>query len=101
MKNSEVKYIQMDINYYGNIFPKVRFYPNMNEKLKSSSIKNEDGYWFGLDLDNRISINVHLFFFERKWQTNCEYCERNVDGEWNHYFDSDICCNNIKVKYIN
>lgn len=91
----------MDINYYGTIFPKVRFYPDANEKLKPSSIKNEDGYWFGLCLGDCIPINVNLFFFERKWQTNCEYCQRKADGEWNHYFDSKISCKNIKIKYIN
>ena len=60
MKSSEVKYIQMDVNYYGNIFPKVRFYPNTNEKLKSSSLKNEDGYWFGLYINNCIPINARI-----------------------------------------
>ena len=95
-----VKCIQMDINCFGSIFPKVKFYPNTNEKLNSSTIKNEDGYWFGLNLNNRLPINVHLFFLDRKWQTNCEYCERDADVEWNHFYDSNIYCENVKVKYI-
>ena len=91
--------MEMDVKYYGDTFFKVRYYPKASEKLKSTSMKNEDGYWFGLELDNRIPINVLLFFSDRRWQTNCEYCERNANGEWNHFFDSNIYCKNIKVKY--
>ena len=100
-KCKEIAYIQMDVSYYGKCFSKVKYYPAKEDNISFSSLREEDGFWFGLDLDDIIPINVHLFFFNKKWNTNCEYCERNVDGEWIHYFDSDIHCNNIKVKYIN
>ena len=100
MKNKQVKYIRMDVSYYGMFFPNIKYYPTKDEDLDSFSIRTEDGCWFGLDLNQKIPINVHLFFFDGKWNTNCEYCERDADGEWNHYYDSHIYCKNIKVKYI-
>lgn len=99
-KYKEVEYIQMDISYYGEFFSKVKYYPTKGNGVYFSCLREEDGFWFGLDLDGNIPINVHLFFHDRKWNTNCEYCQRNADGEWNHYFDSNISCKNIKVKYI-
>ena len=65
-----------------------------------NSIRDDNGLWFGLELGGHIPINVHLFFFEGRWNTNCEYCERDADGEWNHYYDSNIYCENVKIKYI-
>ena len=99
-KYKEVTYIQMDISYYGRSFSKVKFYPTKEDGINSHSLKDDNGLWFGLDIDGHIPINVHLFFFERRWNTNCEYCELDKDGEWNHYFDSNIYCENVKVKYI-
>ena len=101
MKNKKVKCIQTNISFYGKCFSKMKFYPAKEECVNFRSLREEYGFWFGLDLDDIIPINVHLFFFNKKWNTNCEYCERNVAGEWIRYFDSDIHCNNIKVKYIN
>lgn len=98
-KYKEVTYIQMDISYYGKFFSKVKYYPAKENGVNFSCLREEDGFWFGLDLDGNIPINVHLFFHDRKWNTNCEYCQRDADGEWNHYFDSSIFCKNIKVKY--
>lgn len=95
-----VEYIQMDIIYYGKCFPRIKYYPKKDDIFDSFSLRTEDGCWFGLDLNQQIPINVHLFFFDRKWNTNCEYCERDANGEWNHYYDSHIYCKNIKVKYI-
>lgn len=100
MKIKQVKYIRMDVSYYGMFFPNIKYYPTKDEDLDSFSIRTEDGCWFGLDLNQKIPINVHLFFLGGKWNTNCEYCERDADGEWNHYYDSRIYCKNIKVKYI-
>ena len=99
-KYKDVAYIQMDISYYGKYFSKVKYYPAKVSGVSSHSLRDEDGFWFGLDLDGVIPINVHLFFLDGKWNTNCEYCERDADGEWNHYYDSHIYCKNIKVKYI-
>lgn len=101
-KYKEVSYIQMDISYYGMYFSKVKYYPAKDEGVSSCFLRDEDGFWFGLDLDGFIPINVHLFFFDRKWITNCEHCEhceRDADGDWNHVFDSNILCGKIKVKY--
>lgn len=99
MKNKKVKYIMMDITYYGFFFPNVKYYPAKEEKLDSFSLRTEDGYWFGIDLNQQIPINVHLFFHDRKWNTNCEHCERDADGGWSHVFDSLILCKNIRIKY--
>lgn len=90
----------MDITYYGKCFPKIKYYPANEDNVNSYSLRGDDGLWFGLDLGGHIPINVHLFFFERRWNTNCEYCKRDEDGEWNHHFDSNIYCENVKVKYI-
>ena len=98
-KYKEITYIQMDISYYGKCFSKVKYYPDKEDGVNYISLREEDGLWFGLDLDDKIPINVHLFFYDRKWNTNCEHCERNADGGWNHVFDSHIICDNIKVKY--
>lgn len=100
MQRRQVKYIKMDISYYGNIFSNVKYYPAKEEKIDSFSLRTEDGLWFGLDLPQQIPINVHLFFFGGRWNTNCEYCELDNDGGWNHFFDSNIYCKNVKVKYI-
>lgn len=99
-KYKKVAYIQMDISYYGKFFSKVRYYPAKEDNVNYSSLREEDGFWFGLDLKQQIPVNVHLFFFDGKWNTNCEYCERDADGEWNHFFDSNIYSENVKVKYI-
>ena len=96
----KVKYIQMDIIYYGKSFPRIKYYPAKEEDVNFFSLRENDGLWFGLDLGGHIPINVHLFFFEGRWNTNCEYCERDADGEWNHYYDSNIYCENVKIKYI-
>ncbi len=98
-KNKEIEYIQMDISYYGKCFSKVKYYPAKEDGVNYRSLREEDGLWFGLDLDGAIPINVHLFLFKRRWNTNCEYCERNADDSWNHVYDSAIFCRNIKVKY--
>ena len=98
-KYKEVTYIQMDISYYGKYFSKVKYYPAKVSGVSSHSLRDEDGFWFGLDLDGVIPINVHLFFFDRKWNTNCEHCERDADGGWSHVFDSSILCKNIRIKY--
>lgn len=98
-KYKNVAYIQMDISYYGKCFSKVKYYPAKEEGVSSLALRDEDGFWFGLDLDGVIPINVHLFFFDRKWNTNCEHCKRNADGGWNHVFDSSILCKNIRIKY--
>ena len=100
MQRKQVKYIKMNISYHRDFFPNVKYYPAKEEDLDSLSLRTEDGLWFGLDLTQQISINVHLFFFERRWNTNCEYCERDIDGEWNHYFDSNIIGDKIKIKYV-
>lgn len=89
-KYKDVAYIQMDISYYGKYFSKVKYYPAKVSGVSSHSLRDEDGFWFGLDLDGVIPINVHLFFFDRKWNTNCDYCERDADGEWNQYYNSNI-----------
>ena len=99
-QNKRVNFIQMDITYYGNHYPKMRYYPSKEDEVDFTSLREDDGLWLGFDLSGHIPINVHLFFFERRWNTNCEYCELDKDGEWNHYFDSNIYCKNIKVKYI-
>jgi hypothetical protein len=99
-QNKTVKYIQMNVTCYGNRFPNTKYYPSKDDDLDFRSLREDDGFWFGIDLDGDIPINVHLFFFERRWNTNCEYCELDKDGEWNHYFDSNIYCDNVKVKYI-
>ena len=96
----KVKYIQMDVTYYEKCFPRIKYYPTKEENANFYSLREDDGLWFGLDLGGYIPINVHLFFFGGRWNTNCEYCERDADGEWNHYYDSHIYCKNIKVKYI-
>ena len=90
----------MDITYHGKYFPKTKYHPMKDENVNFVSLREDDGLWFGLDLDGHIPINVHLFFFERRWNTNCEYCIQGRDGEWSHYFDSNIYCKNVKVKYI-
>ena len=97
-QNKKVKCLQMDATYYGKTFPKMKYYPTNEDDV--NSLRGDDGFWFGPDLCGRIPINVHLFFFERRWKTNCEYCELDKNGEWNHYFDSNIYCENVKVKYI-
>jgi len=100
MCNKQVKYVKMDISYYGIFFPNVKYYPRKEENLDSFSLRTEDGYWFGIDLNQQIPINVHLFFFDGRWNTNCEYCECDDNGEWNHSYDSNIYCENVKVKYV-
>ena len=95
----KVKYIQMDVTYYGKAFLKTKYYPTNEDDVNSDSLRDDEGLWFGLDLDGNIPINIHLFFFEGRWNTNCEYCEQDKDGKWNHYFDSNIYCKNVKVKY--
>ena len=90
----------MDVTYYGKYFPRIKYYPTKEENTNFSSLREDDGLWFGLDLGGHIPINVHLFFFERRWITNCEYCELDKDSEWNHYFDPNIYCENVKLKYI-
>lgn len=85
MKNILVKCIKMDVSYYGIYYTNVKYYPAKEEELDSFSLRTEDGYWFGIDLNRQIPVNVHLFFF---------------DGKWNHYFDSNIYCENVKVKYV-
>ncbi len=99
-QNKGVKFIQMDVTYYGKCFPRIKYYLTKEENANLYSLREDDGLWFGLNLGGHIPINVHLFFFERRWNTNCEYCERAEGGEWNHYFDSNIYCENVKVKYI-
>ncbi|MBQ9561538.1 MAG: hypothetical protein IJV10_04585 [Prevotella sp.] len=101
MKNKQVKYITMDISCHGSYFHKVKYYPAKEDCLDSLSLRAEDGLWFGLDLNQQIPINVHLFFFDGRWNTNCEFCERYIEGGWNHYYDSNISCKNVKVKYQN
>lgn len=96
----KVKYIQMDITYYEKSFPRIKYYPAKEENANFYSLRGDDGLWFGLNLGGHIPINVHLFFFERRWNANCENCELDKDGGWNHYFDSNIYCENVKVKYI-
>lgn len=61
-KFKEVTYIQMDISYYGKYFSKVKYYTAKDSGVSSHSLRDEDGFWFGLDLDGVIPINVHLFF---------------------------------------
>ena len=100
MKNKKVKYIQMDVTYYGKCYPRIKYYPANEDNVNSYSLRGDEGLWFGLDLGGHIPINVHLFFFERRWNTNCEYCKRAEDSGWNHFFDSNIYCENVKVKYI-
>ena len=99
MKSKRVKYISMDISYYGNLYASVKYYPAKGDGLDSLSLRTYDGLWFGIDLNQQIPINVHLFFFGGRWNTNCESCERNLEGDWNHCFDSNIFCKNVKVKY--
>lgn len=82
------------------MFPKKEYYPTYEDDVNSDSFRENDGLWSGIDLGCDIPIIVHMFFYERRWNTNCEYCERAEDGEWNHYFDSNIYCKNVKVKYI-
>lgn len=100
MKNILVKCSKMDISYYGIYFTNVKYYLAKEEELDYFSLRTEDGYWFGIDLNQQIPVNVHLFFFDGKWNTNCEYCERDANGDWNHSFDSNIYCENVKVKYV-
>lgn len=61
-KYKDVAYIQMDISYYGKYFSKVKYYPAKVSGVSSHSLRDEDGFWLGLDLDGVIPINVHLFF---------------------------------------
>ena len=68
-----IKYIQMDVVYYGKSFPKTKYYPAKDYGVDFCSLREGDGLWFGLDLGGYIPIDVHLFFFERIWNTNCEY----------------------------
>lgn len=100
MKNKRVKCIKMDVSYYGISFPNIKYYPAKDEELDYFSLRTGEGFWFGLDLNQQNPVNVHLFFFDGRWNTNCEYCERDADGKWNHYYDSNIYCENVKVKYI-
>ena len=81
----------------GAIVRKVGNLASFDPQMKA---RGDEGPWFGLDLNNRLPINVHLFFLDRIWQTICEYCERDADGEWNHYYNSNIYCENVIVKYI-
>lgn len=90
----------MDVTYYGKCFPKTKYYPANKDGVNSFSLRIDDGIWFGLDLDGYIPINIHLFFFDGRWNTNCEYCELDKDGDWNHYYDSNIYCENVRVKYL-
>lgn len=98
-KDKKVKCIQMDIRYYDEDYLSVKHFPESNDDATKSVVKSEDGYWYGLDLDNRIPINVHLFFSQRQWNAYCESCEKESDGSWNHWYDPNIVCNNIKVIY--
>ena len=95
-----MEYIQVHITYYRKMFPKKEYYPTYEDDVNSDSFRENDGLWSGIDLGCDIPIIVHMFFYERRWNTNCEYCERAEDGEWNHYFDSNIYFENVKVKYI-
>lgn len=55
-KYKEIAYIQMDFSYYGKYFSKVKYYPPKDEGVSSDSLRDEDGFWFGLDLDGVIPI---------------------------------------------
>lgn len=98
-KYKEITCIQIDISYYGKCFSKVKYFTAKEDGVNYSSLREEDGLWFGIDLEDAFPINVHLSFFNRKWNTNCEYFERNANGGWNHVFDSAIFCKNIKMQY--
>jgi hypothetical protein len=76
MNNKRVKFIQMDVTYYGNHFPKSKYYLTRDDGLVFFSSREDDGLWLGLDIDEKKPINVYLFNFEGRWNTNCEYCEQ-------------------------
>jgi len=99
-QNKRIEYIQVHITFYRKMFPKKKYYPTYEDDVNSDSFRGNDGLWFGIDLGGDIPINVHKYFYERRWNANCEYCELDKDGEWNHYFDSNIYFENVKVKYI-
>ena len=76
----------------GKCFPKTKYYPVKEDGVCLYSLREDDGVWLGFDLDKQIPINVFLFFFARRWNTNCEYCELEKDGEWDYCFNSNILC---------
>jgi hypothetical protein len=98
--DKKVLYIQMDVVYHGKVFKKTRFYPKGDKAFTQSKIKTEDGTWFGLELGEKYPINVNLFFCNGRWNTNCEFCFLDSNGEWGHLFDTQIYTTNIKVKYV-
>ena len=98
-RNKTIKCVQMDICYYGDDYLRTKHFPKTDDDAVASVVKSEDGYWYGLDLGSRIPINVHLFFSQRRWNAYCESCKIEADGSWNHWYDPNIVCNNIKVIY--
>lgn len=90
--------IQMNISYYGKEHVKIKHYP-VDSDTTDIAVKNEDGYWYAIDLNGKIPVNVHIFFSQGMWQAYCESCEKDDDGKWNHWYDPNIVCNNIKVRY--
>ena len=82
--NKKIECIQMDISYYGMDFLRTRHFPDSEDDAVVSVVKSEDGYWYGLDLGNKIPVNVHLFFSQGQWNAYCESCEREADCNWNH-----------------
>lgn len=98
-KNSKlVGCIQMNISYYGDEFIKTMHHPEDSD-VTDITVKNEDGYWYGLDLNGSIPVNIHIFFSQGMWKAYCESCEKDENGEWNHWYDPNIVCSNIKVRY--
>jgi len=98
--DKQVKYIRMDISYHGKLFPRTKFYPKGDKAFVQSEVKTEYGVWFGLDLNDGTPINVNLFFCDGKWCADFEYCRIGSDGEWMHWYDSEITATNIKVVYV-
>lgn len=98
-KKKVFKSVSFDICYYGRWFYSLK-YTNTDYIIDKTSMKNGDGIWFGMEIDGIIPININLFFASGMWQTNVEYCEKDADGSWNHWFDPNIVCKNIKVKYV-
>lgn len=90
--------ILMNINYYGEETVRTKHYPKDSDAT-DITVKNEDGYWYCLDLNGSIPVNVHIFFSQGLWQAYCEYCESDVNGEWNHRYDPNIVSSNIKIRY--
>jgi len=88
----------MSISYYGEDAIRTKYCPE-DRDTTDTIVKNEDGYWYGLDLNGNIPVNVHIFFSQGMWQAYCESCEKDDDGKWNHWYDPNIVCNNIIVRY--